>query len=81
MNGQFIRVPAGLIKRCKQHFHSLSMGVEIILGNNGYVWLHATDPVPSSTENSENVDSKRLLRVVILNFLSSLMYVMFTFRK
>jgi len=64
MNGQFIRVPAGLIKRCKQHFHSLSMGVEIILGNNGYVWLHATDPVPSSTENSENVDSKRLLREV-----------------
>lgn len=37
--GMFLSVPANLIKRCKQHFHSLPCNVDIILGNNGYVWL------------------------------------------
>lgn len=32
-------MPAVLIKRQKQHFHALPCGVEVILGNNGYVWL------------------------------------------
>ena len=57
MNGQFINVPCGLIKRCKQHFHSLSMGVDIILGNNGFVWLNPTETKQIETE------VKRTLRV------------------
>jgi exosome complex component RRP4 len=39
--GQFVSVPSALIKRSKQHFHTLSCGVDIILGLNGYVWLSA----------------------------------------
>jgi hypothetical protein len=40
-NGQFLRVPTSLIKRCKQHFHSLrdhdghALGVDVIIGTNG----------------------------------------------
>jgi len=43
-NGQFVRVPCGLIKRSKQHFHSLDCGVDMILGNNGFVWITSTPP-------------------------------------
>ncbi len=41
-NGQFLRVPSSLIKRCKQHFHTLPCGVDIIIGTNGYVWMTET---------------------------------------
>jgi exosome complex component RRP4 len=37
--GQLVCVPQALIKRCKQHFLDLPTGVNMILGNNGYVWL------------------------------------------
>lgn len=38
--GQLITVPANLIKRQKQHFHSLeSIGVDLIIGCNGMVWI------------------------------------------
>lgn len=49
MGGQFINVPPLMIKRCKQHFHSLENGVDLILGNNGYVWIQ-----PSSTDMQED---------------------------
>jgi len=38
-NGVFVRVHAALVKRCTQHFHTFSFGVQAILGNNGYIWL------------------------------------------
>ncbi|EFA80604.1 Exosome complex exonuclease [Heterostelium album PN500] len=39
-NGTFMSVPPSLIKRGKIHYHSLeSIGVDIILGVNGYIWL------------------------------------------
>jgi exosome complex component RRP4 len=41
-NGQFLSVSPGLIKRTKTHFHTLSCGVDVILGINGYVWLSET---------------------------------------
>lgn len=44
--GQFLRVPSGAIRRSKQHYHELrsalgegSIGVDIILGTNGYIWV------------------------------------------
>lgn len=40
--GQFVKVPPNIIKRCKQHFHTLDIGIDIILGNNGYVWVQPT---------------------------------------
>jgi exosome complex component RRP4 len=38
-NGQYLRVPAGLIKRLPQHYVTLPWGVDIILGRNGGIWI------------------------------------------
>eukprot|EP01080_Neovahlkampfia_damariscottae_P008662 gene8662-609_t len=38
-NGQFLQVDCSLVKRCKQHFHKFDFGIEVILGNNGYIWI------------------------------------------
>lgn len=38
-NGMFVSVPPSLMKRLKQHFVSLPCGVDVILGNNGYIWI------------------------------------------
>lgn len=37
--GQFIAVQSELVKRAKKHFHELSCGVHVILGNNGYIFI------------------------------------------
>ncbi|EGG23954.1 Exosome complex exonuclease RRP4 [Cavenderia fasciculata] len=39
MNGVLVSVPPALIKRSKQHAHTLDCGVDIILGVNGYIWI------------------------------------------
>ena len=67
----FLRVPAVLIKRQKQHFHSLPCGVDVILGNNGYVWLSAPTPTPQPdagdaprvTRDVSAVERERICRV------------------
>jgi len=50
VNGQFVSVPCGLMKRAKQTFQSLGCGVDVILGNNGYIWI---SPTPSPKELEE----------------------------
>merc|ERR1712083_307210 len=44
VNGVFVKVNNCLIKRTNKHFLSLdaSIGVDVILGNNGYIWLTNT---------------------------------------
>jgi exosome complex component RRP4 len=37
--GQLICVSPSLIKRCKNHFVDLAIGVHVILGTNGYIWI------------------------------------------
>jgi exosome complex component RRP4 len=37
--GVFVAVSPALIKRTKTHFHSLTCGVDVILGVNGYCWI------------------------------------------
>ncbi|KAG5462555.1 MAG: LOW QUALITY PROTEIN: hypothetical protein BJ554DRAFT_4652 [Olpidium bornovanus] len=37
--GTFVTVPPALVRRCKSHFHRLSIGVDVILGLNGYIWV------------------------------------------
>lgn len=37
--GMLVQVSPSLIKRCKTHFHKLSCGASVIIGNNGYIWL------------------------------------------
>ncbi|KAG2469769.1 EXOS2 protein, partial [Polypterus senegalus] len=40
--GVLVQVSPSLIKRRKTHFHNLTCGASIILGNNGYVWIYPT---------------------------------------
>jgi exosome complex component RRP4 len=66
--GLFVAVPAALIKRSSQHFHSLPCGVDIILGVNGYVWIAPTPPPreePESTENKEVVADESTAEFVV----------------
>ena len=43
-NGQCLQISATLVKRLPQHFLSLPIGIDIILGKNGFVWLTRTIP-------------------------------------
>ncbi|KAK9811058.1 hypothetical protein WJX73_009950 [Symbiochloris irregularis] len=41
--GQLIPVPANIVKRQKQHFHSIeALGVDMIIGCNGMIWSDAS---------------------------------------
>eukprot|EP00798_Chlamydomonas_sp_ICE-L_P007459 gene7459-600_t len=45
--GQCITVPANLVKRQKQHFYTMdAIGVDIILGCNGHLWVAPQFPKP-----------------------------------
>lgn len=37
--GVLVTVSPSLIKRRKNHFHNLPIGVTVIIGNNGYIWV------------------------------------------
>ncbi|XP_034948815.1 uncharacterized protein Naam [Chelonus insularis] len=58
--GIMIKVPPALIKRKKTHFHHLTNGATLILGNNGYVWVGASS---SSTDRSEGGFTQDLSQV------------------
>lgn len=46
--GQTVRVSAALVKRAKQHMHTLAdVGVDLVIGVNGVIWIGAT---PSKAE-------------------------------
>lgn len=51
--GSLLLVSPSLVKRCKTHFHNLPCGVQVILGNNGYIWIC---PLPSE-EGTKYVQS------------------------
>lgn len=40
--GVLVKVFPSLIKRRKTHFHNLTCGASIILGNNGFIWISPT---------------------------------------
>uniref|UniRef100_A0A6B2LBZ6 Uncharacterized protein n=1 Tax=Arcella intermedia TaxID=1963864 RepID=A0A6B2LBZ6_9EUKA len=52
--GQCITVPPSLIKRSKTHFVELECGIDMILGNNGCIWLSPSTPSDSKTTASSN---------------------------
>ena len=58
-NGQFVEVPPALIKRCKSHFKTLSCGVDIILGNNGYIFLS----MPKVDSNNQKTIQENRLKI------------------
>ncbi|GFY37928.1 exosome complex component RRP4 [Trichonephila inaurata madagascariensis] len=40
--GQLVKVPSYLIQRTKTHFHNIISGIQLILSNNGYIWMFPT---------------------------------------
>ncbi|KAG0301902.1 exosome non-catalytic core subunit rrp4 [Dissophora globulifera] len=54
-NGSFISVSPGLVQRSKSHFHSLSCGVDVILGLNGYIWVSA-----HVSQDLEEIDTEQV---------------------
>jgi exosome complex component RRP4 len=71
-NGQLVKVAAYLVKRLKQHFHSLKQyGVDMIIGCNGYIWIAASseektvDVQNSSSEPNDNSGNSEFGGVVI----------------
>ena len=82
-NGCLIIVPCSLIKRSKSHFLSLPIGVDVILGLNGYIWIskHISmtqemidDPDTLYSDQNEDIDNEtreKIARVyVCINALS-----------
>jgi len=55
VSGLFLTVPHALVKRSKNHFHTLPMGVDIILGTNGYIWITESKP-PTQMTSDVNMD-------------------------
>jgi len=54
LNGQMVTIPSVLIKRVKNHFYSFSFGVDVILGNNGNIWI-TTESSKDTTEERERI--------------------------
>jgi len=54
-NGTLVRVAPRLVKRCKQHFQNLGqdIGVEVILGLNGFVWVQEAPVEKEKPEGDE----------------------------
>lgn len=49
--GTLVSVSPSLIKKRKSHIHSLSFGANIILGNNGYIWI-----APASADKADGFE-------------------------
>ncbi|KAF0682881.1 Aste57867_25016 [Aphanomyces stellatus] len=54
-NGQLIQVQPSLVKRLKQHMVSLpNLGVDVILGCNGYLWIMRSMETTTTAETADN---------------------------
>lgn len=52
--GVLIRVSPSLIRRSTTHFHELDCGCNMIIGNNGFIWIY-----PQSEEMDEDAKEKK----------------------
>lgn len=60
--GVLVKVFPSLIKRSKTRFYTLPFGANIILGNNGYIWISPTrdneeESVGGFIQNLEEVNN------------------------
>lgn len=54
-NGVFCSVPPSLMKRTTSHFVTLKCNIDVILGNNGFIWI--AEPTKSDAKNEEEICS------------------------
>ncbi|KAK8794615.1 hypothetical protein WA158_001596 [Blastocystis sp. Blastoise] len=64
-NGTFMSVPPALVKRLSQHSLTLDCGIDIILGNNGYIWI--TDKIDYGYDQTDSEASRPLVTVMESN--------------
>ncbi|KAJ3197494.1 exosome non-catalytic core subunit rrp4 [Irineochytrium annulatum] len=72
-NGSLVTVPSSLVKRSKSHFLTLTCGVDVILGLNGYIWVckHVQFSQEAATQHeglfsNENEDISDEIRLAIV---------------
>lgn len=58
--GMMLKVPPGLIKRNKTHFHNLESGACLILGSNGYIWIGANSRETDQSEGNFTQDLSKI---------------------
>lgn len=54
--GHFVSVAPNIVKRCKQHFHTLPFGIDIILGNNGYIWIQGSEKMEGGSPKKQKTE-------------------------
>eukprot|EP00298_Acanthocystis_sp_HF-20_P006137 c16086_g1_i2.p1 GENE.c16086_g1_i2~~c16086_g1_i2.p1 ORF type:complete len:300 (-),score=133.25 c16086_g1_i2:23-898(-) len=65
--GQLVPVTATLVKRCQQHFHSLSCDVDVIFGVNGYIWISPpTQKMKNIGEDGEGNNQQEIQQTINL---------------
>jgi exosome complex component RRP4 len=64
-NGLCVTVPQSLVRKQKQHAVTLSMGVDVILGNNGMIWITRTMPaewfMTDEDDTAESIELRQRL--------------------
>lgn len=55
-NGQLLVVPSAIVRRLPHHYISLPMGVDVILGKNGYIWITRSIPESWKQESEDMRD-------------------------
>ncbi|KAL7301286.1 exosome complex component RRP4 [Trichogramma pretiosum] len=58
--GIMMKLSPSMIKRQKQHFHNLANGAVLILGNNGNVWIGASQSGQDSSQGGFTQDYSRI---------------------
>ncbi|CAK9441297.1 uncharacterized protein LODBEIA_P51660 [Lodderomyces beijingensis] len=59
-NGIFVKVPASLIVKSKNHAHDLPGNVSVIIGVNGYIWLYKTGAIKKTPQTNVNSTGSKL---------------------
>ncbi|KPI95518.1 PREDICTED: exosome complex component RRP4 [Papilio xuthus] len=64
VQGTLVKVFPSLIKRRKNHFHNI-LGISIIIGNNGYIWISPREKESTENDDLENIEKAKLEPVSI----------------
>lgn len=55
-NGVLVQVPPTLIKRSKAHLRAMNIGVDLIIGTNGEIWVTPLSHVRTEFDEEDPMD-------------------------